>query len=742
MQTTTDLASINPKNVRLIDLNLMFSHSNLEQTINHYELIIDQKKSCAHNYFYLGLAYLLQERELEAQVTWFTPFAEASELESIVLINHLTVLLNQAVSEEFVINDINLSWLVRQSLWSIAPNQADNILSLVIIAGKLDILTAELLVEYQIDELLSTISIGEVDDLLLKQTIFTFLQKVQNNLGLRAIKYCLLLIVDSRNDTITDVTAEIFSLSYCSNPGLFSIELVEVCQSLLPDNLNICQALAVLYSDAGFHTKAITSAKKYYQVALSQMDKLLGSYLIQRSNFAAGNWQDGNDEIDRHYQLLQDIIENFALDLAKQQVQHLITSSVFLPYTEDNPLKYRSIQNQIALTYQNSIDSIIDINIFKSALKNTFIPKKQGVLRIGYLASTLREHSVGWLSRWLFQYHDRQSFQIFNYCIDQSHDDTFNHKWFRDKVDISYYSDNFQKIATQIKSDEIDILIDLDSLTHDTSCLVTAYKPAPVQVTWLGWDASGSPSIDYFIADPYVLPNNAQDYYREKIWRLPQTYLGVEGFEVGTATFQRKDLGIPNNSIIYLSSQTGYKRHPECIRAQMEIIKAVPNSYFLIKGKSDAETIKSFFGKLAAEVGISLDRLRFLERDRDEQTHRANLAIADIVLDTFPYNGATTTLETLWMGIPMVTQVGQQFAARNSYTFMLNAGIEEGIAWSQSEYIEWGIKLGLDRDLRDKIAGKLRSGRTTAPVWNAKQFTLDMEDAYRQMWAKYQAELN
>ena len=170
----------------------------------------------------------------------------------------------------------------------------------------------------------------------------------------------------------------------------------------------------------------------------------------------------------------------------------------------------------------------------------------------------------------------------------------------------------------------------------------------------------------------------------------------------------------------------------------MQIIKAVPNSYFLIKGMSDAATIKNFFGTLAAEVGISLDRLRFLDRDRDEYSHRANLAIADVVLDTFPYNGATTTLETLWMGIPMVTQVGQQFAARNSYTFMLNAGITEGIAWNQQEYIEWGIKLGLDRSLRDKIHGKLKSGRTTAPVWNGKQFTRDLEQAYRDMWAQYQ----
>ena len=85
----------------------------------------------------------------------------------------------------------------------------------------------------------------------------------------------------------------------------------------------------------------------------------------------------------------------------------------------------------------------------------------------------------------------------------------------------------------------------------------------------------------------------------------------------------------------------------------------------------------------------------------------------------------------------MVTQVGQQFAARNSYTFMMNAGITEGIAWNQQEYIDWGVKLGLDRELRMQVREKLRSGRQTAPVWNAKQFTLDMEQAYQEMWAKY-----
>ena len=108
-----------------------------------------------------------------------------------------------------------------------------------------------------------------------------------------------------------------------------------------------------------------------------------------------------------------------------------------------------------------------------------------------------------------------------------------------------------------------------------------------------------------------------------------------------------------------------------------------------------------------------------------------------MILDTYPYNGATTTLETLWMGIPLVTRVGEQFAARNSYTFMTNVGIKEGIAWTAEEYIEWGIKLGTDKSLRQKIALDLKTARHTSRLWDAQTFTREMEHAYSEMWQHY-----
>ena len=703
-------------------------------TINFYETAIDTDDTIATNYWYLGVAYLLAGREEDAQAAWFTPFAIANEIEVDNLTNNLIEILEQAANHQFEILDLEQAWLLRQHIWTLAPDRLENVFHLVYLANRLGTLTATSLTEWQVNEVLEVNTIESIDEVLLERTIGS-LVTIRSDLSLEIIKSCLNRITSNRELIISKLIATLFQVFNQQDPSLFIVEIVKTCNEIQPNTLGTIQVLNYVCSGVGLYAEAIIAAEEYFKLASGIIERLFGSYQIQRTHFTAGNWQNVDKRVDLHRQLLAEVIQISPQNLSRSQYQTLIIPSFFLPYIEDNPHINKPLQNQLATIYQQNIQPIIaEEKVEKPSLK-----KKVGCLRIGYIGCTLRSHSVGWLSRWLMHHHDRESFQIFIYCLNISKDNNFNHQWFRNKVDVtSYLNGSVEEIISQIRADEIDILIDLDSLTYDITCLVMAYKTAPIQISWLGWDSSGIPAIDYFIADPYVLPNDAQDYYSEKIWRLPQTYLAVDGFEIGIPTLRREDLDIPADAVVYLSGQSGYKRHPDCVRAQMQIIKAVPNSYFLIKGMSDAATIENFFGTLAAEVGISLDRLRFLDRDRDEYSHRANLAIADVVLDTFPYNGATTTLETLWMGIPMVTQVGQQFAARNSYTFMLNAGITEGIAWNQQEYIEWGIKLGLDRSLRDKIHGKLKSGRTTAPVWNSKQFTRDLEQAYRDMWAQYQ----
>jgi predicted O-linked N-acetylglucosamine transferase (SPINDLY family) len=703
--------------------------------IDFYEAAISADETIARNYWHLGVAYLLAGREDDAQATWLTPSFTATESDIENLTDDLLGVLEQAAQDRAEIKELEQAWLLRQHIRTFAPDRIENILHLICLTNKIGTLNTELLIDCQVNELLQATIIDNIDEDLLEKTLGALIN-INTDPSLEIIKSCLNGLTANKNELITKVAGTLFKV-FNQQPenGIFAVNLAEFCNSLQPDTLSTLQILNYLYTGVGAYNRAIETAERYYQLTSTSIGRLFASYQLQRTHFTAGNWKDKDHLLVLHRQLLREVIESSPRGLDSTQSQPLAVLSYFLPYIEDNPRINKSLQNQLAVIYQQNIPQTIDdVEIEESSLL-----KKAGCLRIGYIGIGLKVHSVGWLSRWLIHHHDRESFQIFLYCLNSDKDDAFNHQWFRDKVDVTSYLNGSQDdIIAQIKADEIDILIDVDSVTYDTTCLVMAHKPAPVQVSWLGWDSSGIPAIDYFIADPYVLANDAQDYYQEKIWRLPQTYLAVDGFEVGTPTLRREDLNIPADAIVYLSSQSGYKRHPDCVRAQMEILKAVPNSYFLIKGRSDAATIQNFFTNLAEEVGISLDRLRFLERDRDEYTHRANLAIADVVLDTFPYNGATTTLETLWMGIPMVTQVGQQFAARNSYTFMLNAGIEEGIAWSQAEYIDWGIKLGLDRGLRDKIHGKLKSGRTTAPVWNAKQFTLDLEQAYRDMWAQYQ----
>jgi predicted O-linked N-acetylglucosamine transferase (SPINDLY family) len=473
------------------------------------------------------------------------------------------------------------------------------------------------------------------------------------------------------------------------------------------------------------------TVNKIRNLASDKGSKLDSVYLLLYTELLAGNWLNIDNQIQEYYQAIQNNLEQHQCPIRNQAEVISITSP--LAYLKDDLVGNRWLTNQLAKVFQEAVRKRFNqVTIDSQRPKD--VNKK---LNIGYIANTLRRHSVGFLSRWLIHYHQRDDFNIHLYLVNQVEDD-ITEQWFKNKV---YKYDNLpanpQIIAEKINQDNIDILVDLDSITNDNTCRVMALKPAPIQVTWLGLDAAGIPAIDYFIVDDLVLEKNAQEFYQEKLWRLPNCYLSVDGFEIGTPTLTRQDLNIPAEAITYLTLQVGLKRNPATIRLQMQIIKAVPNSYLLIKGAGSEKLIKDLFISIAKEEGIDENRLRFLSGVAKEEIHRANLQIADVVLDTYPYSGATTTLETLWMGIPVVTKVGQQWASRNSYTFMTYAGISEGIAWSDEEYIQWGIKLGMDEELRKKIALQLQASRQTAPLWNARQFTKDVENAYRQMWQIY-----
>ncbi|MBR8831227.1 MAG: hypothetical protein N5P05_002993 [Chroococcopsis gigantea SAG 12.99] len=609
-----------------------------------------------------------------------------------------------------------------------SQNQLDvnNSLNLILSNIKLDQFNIK-----QIEELLVIGSLqnspqGTVDENLLKQVLPSILN---------VPSYCSVNFAQAslKHFSNADEFASLIwqtsnSMAYEKNFPSYSADLLEITLEVHGNNVETFNQLVWFNLGGERFQKAIFWAEKFYEQFKSLELNIIANHCLLYSLISSGAWLEAEAVAQRHKQLLEKLYESKIIlthTLAVNSLQGLVLPLVYL---QDNPVEIRKFQNYLSSLFGQLLPWKLPDQIPDRTLNRP--------LKIGYIGHTLRRHSIGWLSRWLIHHHDRNNFKVHIYLIHQIND-ALTQSWFMKPEDKTY---NFQRdpveVAEQIRADAIDILVDLDSVTANVTCQVMALKPAPVQITWLGFDASGIPAINYFLADNYVLPPSAEEYYGEKIWRLPNCYIAVDGCEVGIPSLRRESLNIPLHAVIYLSVQTGMKRNPSHIELQMQILKSVPDSYLVIQGLAHSEIIQKLFTGAAAREGINLNRLRFLP-SYETEVYRANLSIADVVLDTYPFSGGTTTLDILWMGIPVVTKVGQQWASRNSYTLLTNVGVTEGIAWTDEEYIDWGVKLGNDANLRRKVREKLRLSKRVSPVWNGELFTRNVESAYRQMWARY-----
>ncbi|BAZ16561.1 TPR repeat-containing protein [Calothrix sp. NIES-4071] len=717
------------------------SEGNYTSAAYVYEEAIIAEPHITSHYWHLGLILLLQGQEAEAQMTWMLPMAEVDEEEIGKLTNELLQVLETEAIQREKFEEFSVAWVIRQHIREINPSNINNLIKIITLSIKLN--------NFEVDDLMGLGLIQYLktneNDKVLYEEFKSLIQEVLKVEPLHSASFRLLEAslpyFSSSNDCYEIFLPVAMRIGHTMKCPALAAEILKLILRLDGNNVEVIRNLATFYQNSQNYNQGIKVAKQCYSLSHDLPDKIFAIHLLLRGLMNAGGyWEEVCSACQKLESLVQELIHSQPIEISEIQILRLLTPLFAIPHIKDNPVEFKTINNQLAKFFQASIQTFAgeDLNRYSQLKQNKKVCHAHKKLKIGYLSYALRHHSVGWLARWLIQYHDKDKFETHIYFIDYKEINDWLQEWYFNQVSYPHkVGIDAWDIAEKIRNDEIDILIDLDSLTLDITSEVVALKPAPVQVTWLGWDASGIPTVDYFIADPYVLPDTAQNYYTEKIWRLPNTYIAVDGFEVGVPTLRRDELNIPDDAVVYLSAQRGYKRHPETARWQMKIIKEVPNSYLLIKGLAEEQAIQNFFYKIADEEGVDCSRLRFLQQDMLEATHRANLGIADVVLDTYPYNGATTTLETLWMGIPLVTRIGEQFAARNSYTMMINAGITEGIAWTDEEYIEWGIRLGKDAYLRQQVAWKLRQSRQTAPLWNAKQFTREMEKAYQQMWQIY-----
>jgi predicted O-linked N-acetylglucosamine transferase (SPINDLY family) len=714
--------------------------NNYDTTIAYYENAIAQTPDDRQLYWHYGLALLLNQQIEEAQTTWWMVLAAADGQEELWR-SELAQVLRQGAIEQTEVGNLSSAYAIRQSCQSIVPDDCDNLLHRLWLAMQLQIVDVELL---ETLEIIAALNEHPVEDGLDSDLVLAVLDAY---LSAPLIHPITIALVEAIVPHLEDPTQWIELLLHHSHQIAHVKGYPQLSAALINLNLHcdprhfeslLAQADFAMRNSA--FTIAVAAAQKAYEVAQTAIEQITASRARLQAALTSGR-QDTQlvELVAAHHTVLAGLLDRPSV-LTQSEIYRLMNSTIHLPYIADRPQSQRALQNQVMQHCEQQLQNLQPqlVDRYQAAHVLKRCQPSDRPLKVGYICRCFYRHSVGWLARALLKHHNSSVVERYIYLLNpQSHPDSIQQQYRQMTAHIRGCALDATAIAETIHQDDIDILVELDSLTCQVTCEVMALKPAPIQVSWLGWDGTGLNAIDYFIADPYVLPDAAQDYYAEKIIRLPQTYIAVEGFEVGVPTLHRSQFDLPEGAVLFMSAQRGYKRHPAMMQLQLQILQQVPHGYLLIKGLADQAAIQTAFFELAAQMGVSHDRLIFLPIVASEEIHRANLAIADVILDTYPYNGATTTLEALWMERPLVTRVGEQFAARNSYTMLKNVGVEAGIAWTDAEYVEWGVRLGTDAALRQQISWQLRQSKQTAPLWNAARFAQDMEAAYAAMWQTF-----
>jgi protein O-GlcNAc transferase len=352
-------------------------------------------------------------------------------------------------------------------------------------------------------------------------------------------------------------------------------------------------------------------------------------------------------------------------------------------------------------------------------------------LRVGYLSPDFCTHVVGWNLLPLLEHHDHSKFEVYCYSNVRRPDA------FTDKIrscvdvwrDINALSD--EAAAQLIRDDQIDILVDLALYMAANRLLIFARKPAPVQVTYLGYcGTTGLDTIDYRISDPYFdEPDGDCSCYSEQTLRLPRTYWsyrpGGPTPEVGQLPARKA------GHVTFGCLNTLGKVNDPVLQLWARVMNAVPGSRLLIN--SPVGRARQWITRVLGVGGIEASRLEFA-RFQPWPAYIEVYNRIDIALDPFPCNGGITTCDGLWMGVPVVTLHGQTAVGRAGSSILHNVGLPELIASSQDEYVKIAAELAGDLGRLEGIRRGLRDRLRRSPLMDAPQFARDVEGAYRQMW--------
>ncbi|MGH7123289.1 MAG: tetratricopeptide repeat protein, partial [Stellaceae bacterium] len=360
-------------------------------------------------------------------------------------------------------------------------------------------------------------------------------------------------------------------------------------------------------------------------------------------------------------------------------------------------------------------------------------------IRVAYLSTGFHEHATAFLMAELFERHDRHRFEIYAISLGPSDRSAMRGRLdraFHRFLDVRAASD--PEVAQQLRALEIDIAVDLIGFTRGCRPGILARRPAPIQVNYLGYPGSmGADFIDYLIADLFVLPLELSAFYAERIVHLPECYQPNDSRRpIAERTPTRGESGLAESGFVFACFNNNHKITPQVFDVWMRLLRAIPDSIlWLVRDNIWAE---ENLRREAQARGVSQERLVFAPR-LPLPEHLARHRLADLFLDTLPYNAHTTASDALWAGLPIVTCAGRSFAARVAGSLLTAVGLPELVATSLDEYEDIALKLARSPELLAMLRARLQANRATAPLFDAGRLARHLEAAYLEMLRLYHA---
>jgi len=392
---------------------------------------------------------------------------------------------------------------------------------------------------------------------------------------------------------------------------------------------------------------------------------------------------------------------------------------------------YNSLQHQLDLSSAYQADKFKGLQPIPWAAK---YPKKERI-RIAYYSTDFREHPVSLLLAELFEKHNRSQFEVFAFSLGENTNDPMRQrlkKAFDHFIDVQDLSDT--DIVALSRKHEIDIAIDLGGYTAGSRSEIFQLRVAPIQISYIGYlGTMGTPCIDYLIADKVLIPAQLSPFYTENIAYLPSYQANVSTREIASRSFIRSEYGIPENHFVFCCFNNNYKITPPVFKSWMHILKEVQNSVLFLYAEN--QWVQSNLEKSALGHGVAKERLIFGQRLSTPE-YLARYRIADLFLDTFPYNAGTTASDALWMGVPVLTLAGETFSSRMAASLLTAIDMPELITNTPAQFENRAIEIAKNRGLLSGLKSKLEDNKENTRLFDTPKFIQSLESCYLAMYER------